>query len=74
MLGMITAGNKTVRMNYHWVQECVKDGIIDLRRVDTVANTSDLFTKSVKEATMKLLRPGLTGYGDMPPIPDKAPT
>ena len=73
-LGMITAGNKTVRMNYHWVAEAVKDGLIDLRRVDTVANTSDLFTKSVKEATMKLLRPGLTGYGDLPPIPDKAPT
>ena len=71
--GMVTTGNKTVRMNYHWVQECVRDGIVDPRRVDTVLNTSDIFTKSLGSVDIDRLRPGLTGYGKLPPIPDAPP-
>ncbi len=55
--GMVTTGNKTVRMNYHWVQECVRDGIVDPRRVDTVLNTSDIFTKSLGSVDIDRLRP-----------------
>ena len=71
--GMITAGNKTVRMNYHWVQEAIKDGIVETRRVPTEDNTSDVFTKSLGSDVLRRLLPGLTGYGDIPPIPDKPP-
>ena len=71
--GMVTTANKSVRMNFHWVQEAVKDGIVCPRRVATLDNTSDIFTKSLKEADIKRLRPGMTGYGDLPPIPDAAP-
>ncbi len=46
--GMVTTGNKSVRMNYHWVQECVLDGIVDPRRVPTVDNSSDIFTKNAQ--------------------------
>jgi hypothetical protein len=73
VLGMVTTGNKTVRMNYHWVQESVIDGIIDPRRVDTLLNNSDLMTKSGKLIDYQRLVPGMTGYGDLPPIPDPTP-
>ena len=71
--GMVTGGNKSVRMNYHWVQECVRDGIVDPRRVDTIWNTSDVFTKGLPSVDIERLRPGLTGYGKLPPIPDAPP-
>ena len=71
--GMVTTANKSLRMNFHWVQEAVKDGIVCPRRVSTLDNTSDIFTKSLKEADIQRLRPGMTGYGELPPIPDAAP-
>ena len=70
--GMVTTANKSIRMNYHWVRECARDGIICPRRVPTVHNISDVFTKTLKDVDMRRLRPGLTGYGPLPPIP-KAP-
>ena len=71
--GMMTTANKSVRMNYHWVQEAVEDGIVDMRRVDTNDNTADVFTKTLGKDVMTRLRPGLTGYGPLPPIPSKTP-
>jgi hypothetical protein len=71
--GMITAGNKTVRMNFHWVQEAIKDGIVETRRVATEDNTSDVFTKSLGSDVLQRLLPGLTGYGEIPTIPDRPP-
>ena len=71
--GMVTTGNKTVRMKYHFNQECARDGIIDFRRVATIENTADIFTKSLKEVDIKRLRPGMTRYGKLPPIPDALP-
>ena len=71
--GMITTANKSVRMNYHWVQEAVEDKIIDMRRVPTKDNTSDIFTKTLGAEDIERLRPGLTGYGPLPPIPSALP-
>ena len=71
--GMITTANKSVRMNYHWVQEAVADGLVDMRRVATKDNTSDVFTKTLGKDDIDRLRPGLTGYGPLPPIPDALP-
>ena len=62
--GMITTANKSVRMNYHWVQEAVQDGIVDMRRVATDDNTADVFTKTLGTDVMTRLRPGLTGTTD----------
>ena len=71
---MITVANKSVRMNYHWVQEAVKDGFVDPRRVATKDNTSDVFTKTLGTDDINRLRPGLTGYGPLPVIPESMPT
>ena len=71
---MVTTANKSVRMNYHWVQEAVQDGFIDPRRVDTEDNTSDVFTKTLGVDDNNRLRPGLTGYGPLPMIPESMPT
>ena len=71
--GMVTTANKSIRMNYHWVRECARDGIICPRRVPTVHNLSDVFTKTLKEVDLNRLLPGLTGYGPLPEIPDKPP-
>ena len=72
--GMVTTANKSVRMNYHWVQEAVKDGFVDPRRVATKDNTSDVFTKTLGTDDINRLRPGLTGYGPLPVIPESMPT
>jgi hypothetical protein len=71
--GMVTTANKSIRMNYHWVRECARDGIVSPRRVPTVHNLSDVFTKTLKEDDMGRLRPGLTGYGPLPEIPEAPP-
>jgi hypothetical protein len=71
--GMVTTANKSIRMNYHWVRECARDGIICPRRVPTIDNLSDVFTKTLKDVDMSRLRPGLTGYGPLPDIPDAPP-
>ena len=60
-------------MNYHWVQEAVEDNIVDMRRVPTKDNTSDIFTKTLGVDDIERLRPGLTGYGPLPPIPSALP-
>lgn len=71
--GMVTTANKSIRMNYHWVRECARDGIISPRRIPTSDNLSDVFTKTLKGTDMDRLRPGLTGYGPLPEIPDAPP-
>ena len=71
---MVTTANKSVRMNYHWVQEAVAEGDVDMRRVDTKANTSDVFTKTLGTDDISRLAPGLKGYGPLPPIPEAMPT
>ena len=72
--GMVTTANKSIRMNYHWVQEAVRDGFVDMRRVPTDDNTSDVFTKTLGADVIDRLRPGLTGYGPLPLIPNAMPT
>ena len=57
-----------------WVQEAVKDGFVDPRRVPTKDNTSDVFTKTLGVDDINRLRPGLTGYGPLPMIPESMPT
>jgi hypothetical protein len=71
--GMVTTANKSVRMNYHWVQEACEEGFVDPRRVPTDDNTSDVFTKTLGYDVVKRLRPGLTGYGPLPTIPESMP-
>ena len=39
----------------------------------TKDNTSDIFTKTLGKDDIDRLRPGLTGYDPLPPIPDALP-
>jgi len=71
---LISPGNKFIIQDYHYAKECVERGITCPRRVDTKSNISDILTKSVPRPIINLLRPGLTGYGellDLPPSPPK---
>ena len=45
-----------------------------MRRVPTDDNTSDVFTKTLGADVIDRLRPGLTGYGPLPLIPNAMPT
>ena len=56
------------------MQEAVAENDVDMRRVDTKANTSDVFTKTLGIDDISRLSPGLKGYGPLPPIPDPMPT
>ena len=51
-----------------------RDGFVDMRRVPTDDNTSDVFTKTLGVDVIDRLRPGLTGYGPLPLIPNAMPT
>ena len=66
---MVTTGNKCIRVEYHWVKECVDEGDICPRRIDTTENVSDVFTKSLGWQTLDPLRDNLTGYGQLPELP-----
>ena len=44
------------------------------RRVPTKDNTSDVFTKTLGTEDIVRLRPGLTGYGPLPVVPESMPT
>jgi hypothetical protein len=71
----VTPGNKFIRRDYHYVKEAVTDGIICPRRVDTLSNIADIFTKPLSRQYIDRLRPVLTGYApiatllDVPPKP-----
>ena len=66
---------KFIRRDYHYVKEAVTDGIICPRRVDTLSNIADIFTKPLSRQYIDRLRPVLTGYApiatllDVPPKP-----
>ena len=55
------------------IRECARDGIVSPRRVPTIDNLCDVFTKTLKAVDMDRLRPGLTGYGPLPSIPEAPP-
>ena len=57
----------------HFGYQFVAHKNVTLRRVPTKDNTSDVFTKTLGKDDIDRLRPGLTGYGPLPPIPDALP-
>ena len=66
---MVTTGNKCIRVEYHYVKECVEEGDICPRRIDTTENVSDIFTKPLAWQIMNKLRDNMTGYGELPELP-----
>lgn len=72
---MFTSGNRMIRNNYHFVKECVEEGDIDTRRVDTLDNLSDPLTKALSRQYCERLIPGMTGTGNgLPELPPPTKT
>jgi len=70
---IVTSGNRMIRNNYHFVKECVEEGDIDTRRVDTLDNIADPMTKALSRQYCERLLPVLTGNGDgLPDVPQPA--
>ena len=70
---IVTSGNRMIRNNYHFVKECVEEGDIDTRRVDTLENIADPMTKALSRQYCERLLPVLTGNGDgLPELPQPA--
>lgn len=65
---IVTSGNRMIRNNYHFVKECVEEGDIETRRVDTLDNLADPLTKALSRQYCERLLPWLTGDGDDLPV------
>ena len=65
---IVTSGNRMIRNNYHFVKECVEEGDIETRRVDTLDNLADPLTKALSRQYCERLLPWLTGDGDELPV------
>ena len=71
---MVTGGTKPIRVEYHFVKECVELGDVDPRRVPTEDNISDIFTKALSEPLIERFRGVLTGYEQVPEPPPPMPS
>ena len=70
---LVSPGNKFFLIDYHFCKEQLESGAISTRRVGTKENLSDLFTKASSREEIRRLRDGLTGYGDLLPLPAPPP-
>ena len=71
---MVTGGTKPIRVEYHFVKECVELVDVDPRRVPTEDNISDIFTKALSEPLIERFRGVLTGYEQVPEPPPPMPS
>jgi hypothetical protein len=58
-----TPQSKHIAIQYHYTKQVVRQKSIDVRRVPTNDNRSDLLTKSVKAPTFSRLVDRLKGFG-----------
>ena len=70
----VTAGNKAIHTEYHFVKEKYEEGVIDPRQIHTTLNLADVFTKALPRQAIDRLVPALTGYADLPDMPPPRPT
>ena len=69
---IVTSGNKFYLLDYHYAKEAQKNGHTSTRRIDTLNNLSDVFTKALGPADLERLTPRLTGNGNiLPPAPPR---
>ena len=57
------------RLEYHFCKQCKESGAIQLIRVATENNYSDLLTQCLAGPQLEKLRTGLTGYEQLPKPP-----
>ena len=58
----VSSGNQYIYLPYHYLKECVSNGLVDVRWVGTRLNFADIFTKAVAVETMRALKDKLCGY------------
>ena len=58
----VSSGNQYIYLPYHYIKECTKMGMVDVRWVGTRLNFADIFTKAVAVETVKSLVDKLCGY------------
>ena len=58
----VSSGNQYIYLPYHYLKECVRLGMVDVRWVGTRLNFADIFTKAVAVETIRSLRDKLCGY------------
>ena len=68
---ILTLGNRFYTKDLHYAKEVYKGGICCPRKVDTKDNISDGMTKSLPVSTFLLHVDMMTGYAELPPIPEK---
>ena len=51
----VSSGNQYMYLPYHYMKECVRNGIVDVQWVGTKLNFADIFTKSVSPDVIKNL-------------------
>ncbi|GJR78231.1 retrovirus-related pol polyprotein from transposon TNT 1-94 [Tanacetum coccineum] len=45
---------KHIDIRYHWIRDVIEDGMLELNKVHTDDNASDMFTKAVAREKLKL--------------------
>jgi hypothetical protein len=50
----VTERSKHIRVRYHYVRECVREGILELVNIPSKENAADSFTKAVNEHTLAM--------------------
>ena len=58
----VSSGNQYIYLPYHYIKECTRMGMVDVRWVGTRLNFADIFTKAVAVETVKSLVDKLCGY------------
>ena len=62
-------GNTQIIATYHWLQEIVRDGEIDLRDIASLLNLVDFLTNVVLNPAMWSASDAACGYTKPPEIP-----
>ena len=58
----VSSGNQYIYLPYHYLKECVRMGMVDVRWVGTKLNFADIFTKAVPVEVLRALLNKLCGY------------
>ena len=67
----VTPANRHIRTMYHWTTEICHEKYMEVLRVSSEENLSDVMTKPLSRTYCERLVPPLTGYGElMPPAPE----
>lgn len=52
----ISNANKHIRVKFHWVRECIRDGLVKMRTVESAKNAADGLTKAAVQDSILVLK------------------